>query len=384
MTRFFEENITSMIFEVSSSELLKKLQIASGAISSNPVIPILEDYLFELSGNDLTISATNLEVTIISSIQVMGSENGRIAVPARILLDTLKALPDHPVKFKVDEENSAVTLKSAYGEYKLSGDNPDDFPETPVEENTNQIELDCDALVKAINNTSFATSNDELRLAMTGVLMQMDFNKVIFVSTDAHKLVKYSIGGLNSELTDSVIIPKKCLTVFRNAVATTDEEKAQLAFNSKNIFFKAGETLVISRLIDAKFPDYNAVIPVNNDKLLTVNRADLQNSLKRIVIYSNKTTNQVVLNLAEDSLTVSAQDLDFSNEATEQVSCNYKSDPMTIGFNAKFLVEMLGVIETDEVVLELSAPNKAGILLPAEENEQEKLMMLVMPVMMSH
>lgn len=373
-----------MIFEVSSSELLKKLQMASGAISSNPVIPILEDYLFELTGNDLTLSATNLEVTIISTISVMGSEDGRIAVPARILLDTLKALPDHPVKFKADHENNVVTLISAYGEYKLSGDSPEDFPETPVEENTHQIELDCDALVKAINNTIFATSNDELRLAMTGVLMQMDFNKVIFVSTDAHKLVKYSIGGLNSELTDSVIIPKKCLLVFRNAVASSDVEKTSVSFNSKNIFFQAGDTLVISRLIDAKFPDYNAVIPVNNDKTLRLSRSDFQNSLKRIVIYSNKTTNQVVLNLAEDSLTVSAQDLDFSNEATEQVSCNYKSDPMTIGFNAKFLVEMLGVIETDEVILELSAPNKAGILLPAEEDDQEKLMMLVMPVMMSH
>ena len=373
-----------MIFEVSSSELLKKLQIASGAISSNPVIPILEDYLFELSGNELTLSATNLEVTIISSLTVMGSEDGRIAVPARILLDTLKALPDHPVKFKVDNETNGVVLKSAYGEYKLSGDSAEDFPETPVEDNVHEIELDCDALVKAISNTIFATSNDELRLAMTGVLMQMDFNKVIFVSTDAHKLVKYTIGGLNSELTESIIIPKKCLTVFRNAVANFDDDKAKVAFNSKNIFFKAGDTLVISRLIDAKFPDYNAVIPVNNDKTLSLNRSDFQNSLKRIVIYSNKTTNQVVLSLAEDSLTVSAQDLDFSNEATEQVSCNYKADPMTIGFNAKFLVEMLGVIETDEVTLELSAPNKAGILLPSEEDEQEKLMMLVMPVMMSH
>ena len=373
-----------MIFEVSSSELLKKLQVASGAISSNPVIPILEDFLFELEGNELTISATNLEVTIISSLSVKGSEGGRIAVPAKILLDTLKALPDHPIKFQVEGDNNSIKLKSAYGEYKLSGDNSDDFPETPLEDSVNTISLECDQLVKAINNTIFATSNDELRLAMTGVLMQMDFNKVIFVSTDAHKLVKYTIGGLNSELTESVIIPKKGLTVFKNAVSSTDAETAEVSFNSKNIFFKAGETLVVSRLIDAKYPDYNAVIPVNNDKILTLNRADFQNSLKRIVIYSNKTTNQVVLNLAEDSLTVSAQDLDFSNEATEQVSCSYQADPMTIGFNAKFLVEMLGVIDTDDIVLELSAPNKAGILLPSEEGDQEKLMMLVMPVMMSH
>ena len=373
-----------MEFEVSSSELLKKLQVASGAISSNPVIPILEDFLFDLAGNIITISATNLEVTIISSIDVTGKKDGRVAIPARILLDTLKALPDQPVKFKVNKDNNSIKIKSAYGEYKLTGDNASDFPETPAEDNVNEIELESDSLIKAINNTIFATSSDELRLAMTGVLMQMDFNKVIFVSTDAHKLVKYTIGGLSSELTESIIIPKKGLTVFKNAISSSDEETAKIAFNNKNIFFKSGDTLVISRLIDSKYPDYNAVIPVNNDKTLLVNRTDLQNSLKRIVIYSNKTTNQVILNIAEDSLTISAQDLDFSNEATEQIGCTYKSEALTIGFNAKFLVEMLGIIETDEIKLELSAPNKAGILLPTDESDQEKLMMLVMPVMMSH
>ncbi len=373
-----------MVFEVSSSELLKKLQLASGAISSNPVIPILEDFLFDLSANELTISATNLEVTIISSLTVMGSDDGRVAVPGRILLDTLKALPDQPVKFQIDPENNSIKLQSAYGEYKLSGDNADDFPETPQEDNVNVTEMSSDSLIKAINNTIFATSNDELRLAMTGVLMQMDFNKVIFVATDAHKLVKYTIGGLSSELTESIIVPRKGLTLFKNAVSSTEDDNVSISFNSKNIFFQCGATLVISRLIDAKYPDYNAVIPVNNEKTLLVNRTDFQNSLKRIVIYSNKTTNQVVLSLAENSLTVSAQDLDFSNEATEQISCTYGSDPLTIGFNAKFLVEMLGVIETDEVQMQLSAPNKAGILLPTGEDEQEKLMMLIMPVMMSH
>ena len=330
------------------------------------------------------MSATNLEVTIISSLDVTGSKNGRIAVPARILLDTLKALPDQPVSFDVDGTNNSIKLKSAYGEYKLAGDSAEDFPETPNEDNVHSIELENDSFVKAINNTIFATSSDELRLAMTGVLMQIDFNKAIFVATDAHKLVKYTIGGLNSELTESIIIPKKGLTLFRNAISTSDEEVAKISFNSKNIFFRSGETLVVSRLVDAKYPDYNAVIPVNNERILSLNRAEFQNALKRIVIYSNKTTNQVILNLAENSLTMSAQDLDFSNEATEQLGCIYDSEGMTIGFNGKFLAEMLGIINTDEILLKLSAPNKAGILVPSDETEQEKLMMLVMPVMMSH
>jgi len=373
-----------MVFEVSSHDLLKKLQVASGAISSNPVIPILEDFLFELAGNELTISATNLEVTIISTLSVKGGKKGKVAVPAKILLETLKALPDQPIKFEVDDSNKSIKLKSNYGEYKLAGDNHEDFPEIPAEENVNVIELQADPLVTAINNTIFATSTDELRLAMTGVLIQLDFNKVIFVSTDAHKLVKYTIGGINTELSESIIVPRKGLTLFKNAIANIDDDIAKVSFNKKNIFFRSGDTLVISRLIDAKYPDYNAVIPANNDKTLTLNRQDFQNSLKRIAIYANKTTNQVVLSLVEDGLTISAQDLDFSNEATEQIACSYKSDAMSIGFNAKFLVEMLGIINTDEIILELSAPNKAGILLPSEKGDQEDLMMLVMPVMMSH
>ena len=329
-----------MVFEVSSSDLLKKLQVASGAIGSKPVMPILEDFLFELDGNELTISATNLEVTIISSLQVAGKKDGRLAIPAKILLETLKALPDQSLSFKVDPKTNGIQIKSAYGEYKLTGDSDEDFPEIPADDNVHSIDLQVDPFVKAINNSVFATSDDELRLAMTGVLMQIDFNKVIFVATDAHKLVKYTVGGINTELSESIIIPKKGLNLFRNAIASSDEEDTTISFNKKNIFLRCGDTLVISRLVDAKYPDYNTVIPAKNDKILSVNRSDFQNSLRRIVIYSNKTTNQVMLNIGEDSVTISAKDLDFSNEATEQVGCSYKDDPISIGFNAKFLVEM--------------------------------------------
>lgn len=373
-----------MVFKVSSSEFLNKLQVAAGAISSNPVIPILEDFLFTLAKNELNISATNLEVTIMTTLEVSGTKDGRVAVPAKILLDTLKELPDQPITFKLDDSNNVIELKSDYGVYKLAGNNPDDFPETPNEDSVSSFELSSSAIIKAINNTIFATSTDELRLAMTGVLMELDFNKAIFVSTDAHKLVKYTISGINTELSDSCIIPRKGLTLFRNALTSQDTESIQVSYNKKNIFFRADDTMVVSRLIDAKYPDYNAVIPGSNEKLLTLGRKDFQNSLKRIVIYANKTTKQVILNLVEDALTISAQDLDFSNEAKEQIGCDYKHDPMNIGFNAKFLVEMLNVIETDQIQLKLSAPNKAGILLPSDQEENEDLMMLVMPVMMSH
>ena len=371
-----------MKFSVSSSDLLKHLNIGNGAISSNPVLPILEDYLFTIDGSSLTIASTNLETTIITKMDVNADQNGKIAVPARILTDTLKALPEQPINFTIDDETFGIELTSAYGEYRLAGDNPEDFPEIPTPDNVETIDLDSAILLKSINKTLFATSNDELRQAMMGVYFQIDFNDIIFVATDAHKLVKYTFGNVSSEVNKSFIVPKKGLMLLKSALEAGQQTK--VSFNNTNVFFEFGENKVICRLIDQKYPDYNAVIPVENPNLLTLGRNDFQNSLKRIAIYANKTTNQVVLNLSEGSLTISAQDLDFSNEATEQLPCLYEGEPMTIGFNAKFLIEMLGVLESNEVKLELSTPNRAGVLLPSDQGENENLLMLVMPVMMSH
>ena len=371
-----------MQFDVSSSELQKLLQVAAGAINSNPVLPILEDFLFDIKGNELTIASSNLETSIITKLEVVSDEDGKIAIPAKILLDTLKALPDQPITITVDNEVNGVEIKSSYGKYRLAGDSPEDFPDIPVEEHVDSITINAGNLLDAINRTVFATSNDELRLAMTGVYVQVDFNKIIFVATDAHKLVKYTFSTIETDITSSFILPSKALQLLKSAIF--NEEEVTISFNKKNAFFSFGDQRIICRLVDAKYPDYNAVIPVENPFTLTLNRKDFQNSLKRIAIYANKTTNQVLLNISDSSVTISAQDLDFSNEATETFSCAYDGDPMTIGFNAKFLIEMLGVIESDEVKLELSTPNRAGILLPTEQEENEYLLMLVMPVMMSN
>lgn len=371
-----------MKFSVSSSELHKNLQVASGAIGSNPVLPILEDFLFVVKDNSLTITASNLETTIINRIDVNAESDGSVAVPAKILLDTLKALPDQPITFSLNDDNKGIELTSTFGKYKLAGEEPEDYPETPVEEDTSSIKLTSDILSKAISKTLFATSSDELRVAMTGVYVQIDFSKIIFVATDAHKLIKYTFGNLNSDLAASFIIPKKSMNLIKSAIG--GDEEVELSYNKTNAFFTFGERKIICRLIDAKYPDYNAVIPVDNPNEMMIGRTDFQRSLTRIAIYANKTTNQVILNINDGALTISAQDLDFSNEATEQLSCNYKGEAMNIGFNAKFLIEMLNVIESDEVKLEMSTPSRAGILLPTDEDENEQLLMLVMPVMMSH
>jgi len=342
----------------------------------------LEDFLFSVSENKLTIASTNLETSIITSLEVIADEDGIIAVPAKILLDTLKALPDQPITFSIDEETNGIEITSAYGKYKLAGDNHEDFPEIPENENNENIDISSDILISLISKTLFATSNDELRIAMTGVFVQLDFNKLIFVATDAHKLVKYSFGNIKSDVNTSFIVPNKALNLLKNILV--GDTIVNMAFNKTNLFVSFDDTKVICRLVDAKYPDYDAVIPVDNSNVLSLGRTDFQNSLRRIAIYANKTTNQVILNLDEGSLTISAQDLDFSNEATEQLSCNYKGEPMTIGFNAKFLIEMLSVLQSDDIRIELSTPNRAGILIPSDEKENESLLMLVMPVMMSN
>ncbi len=371
-----------MKFSVSSSELLKQLQVANGSIGSNPVLPILEDFLFTISDNKLTITASDLDTTITTTMDVMSDSDGTVAIPAKILLDTLKALPQQPITFTINENNFGVEITSAYGKYRLAGENGQDFPAIPQADEVDSIVLPASSLIQGVNKTLFATSNDELRLAMMGVYFQVDFNKLTMVATDAHKLVRYTFTNLGSEVSTSFIVPKKALNLLKNALDSKDEVK--MSFNKANAFFEFGNTQMACRLIDSRYPDYNAVIPVDNPNTLTLSRADFASSMRRIAIYANKTTNQVILNITPGNLTISAQDLDFSNEATEKLACTYDGDGLTIGYNAKFVLEMLNVLESDEVKLELSTPTRASILLPVEDVPGEDILMLVMPVMLSN
>jgi DNA polymerase III subunit beta len=372
-----------MKFSVSSSELLKQLQIANGAIGSNPVLPILEDFLFKIENKKLTITATDLETSISTTIEVLADDDFSVAIPAKILLETLKALPQQPVTFSVNEDNYVIEITSSYGKYKLAGENGADFPNIPEADTVETVKLNSQYLLEGINKTVFATSSDELRPQMTGVYFQVEYNKLICVATDAHKLVKYTTHHLAGDTASSFIVPKKALNLLKNALPANDG--VTISFNKANAFFSFGAMNIVCRLIDARYPDYNAVIPVDNPNRLLANRADLQNSLKRIAIYANKTTNQVIIDVSDKSLTISAQDLDFSNEATEQMTCQYEGNPLKIAFNAKFLAEMLGVLDSEEIKMELSTPSRAGILTPVEEtNTDRDILMLVMPVMLNN
>ncbi len=371
-----------MRFVVSSAQLLKNLQKISGVISTNTVLPILEDFLFDIQKNSLTITATDLDTTMSVSMDIESKESFKVAIPARILLDSLKALPEQPITIAVDETTNGIEITTDNGKYKLSGENSADFPKEPVADGVEEVKLASSILNKGVTKTLFAVSNDELRPAMTGVYFQLDSNGITFVATDAHKLVKYNQGDVKGA-NATFIVPKKALNLLKAVVPNNDTE-VSVQYNKSNAFFSFDNIQLICRLIDAKYPDYNAVIPKENPNLLTISKDDFYASLRRTSIFSNKTTHQVVLKMAGSELTVSAQDLDFSNEASEKLSCDYQGNPMEIGFNAKFLLEMLGALDSSDINIELSTPNRAGIIRPMEKDENEDLLMLVMPVMLNN
>ncbi len=372
-----------MRFIVSTSTLLKQLQAVNGASSSSTVLPILENFLFEMKDSNLTISATDLQTSMTTSLTVESKEDGKVAVPAKILLETLKTLPDQPVSFSIDDKTFAIEISAGDGKYKLSGENGEDFPKIPTVENASAVNLSASVLSEAINKTLFAVSGDELRPAMTGVFCQLSPQNITFVSTDAHKLVRYRRSDAKSDTVASFILPKKALTLLKSSLPSDDVNVA-VEYNSTSAFFRFGNINLICRLIDERYPDYEAVIPQSNPNKLTLDRSLFLNSLRRVVIFANKTTHQVRLKISGSELNISSEDIDFANEAHERLSCQYEGEDMEIGFNARFLIEMLGNLSGEEVSLEMSTPNRAGLLIPQTNDEKEDVLMLVMPVMLNN
>ena len=371
-----------MKFTVSSSVLLKQLAAINGVVSTNPIVPILENFLFQLDGGSLTVTASDLQTVMITEIQVESSDKGAIAIPAKLLLDTLRGLPEQPIAIKVDSDTFGIEIVSENGRYKLSGENPIDFPKIPSVNRAFSVELSSTSLMSAIVNTIFATSTDELRPAMTGVFLQLGANHATFVATDGHRLIRYRRFDVKSAVDTTMIIPRKALNLLKSSLPDNVPVKAE--FSQSNAFFSFANIKMICRLIDERFPDYENAIPTNNPNVLTISRGEILNSLRRISIYSNRTTHQIRLKLTPpNELVISAEDLDYSNEANERLLCEYNGDEMEIGFNAKFLIEMLNNVNSNSLSFELSAPNRAGLVVPLEKEDDEDILMLVMPVMLN-
>ncbi len=366
-----------MEFKVSSGELLKHLNVVAGAIHTNPVLAITEDFLVEIRKGNMTLTATNLETSISTRMPVESKEDGALAIPAKILLETLKALPNQLVTFAVDLEQKSLVLTTETGMYKMAVDPPDDFPALPASDEK-EILFPVERLLNGINYTIFATTSDEMRPAMTGVNVVVDFNKITFVASDGHKLVRYHALGTSTEQTGSFVVPKKAMSLLKSA--SPNEGNVYLKYNKSHVFFRFEDTQVICRLINQAYPDFNAVIPVNNKNVLYISRTHLLGALRRINIFANRTTNQVFFRLADNSLTITTKDLDFSNEASEQLPCEYEGDPMDVAFNARFFIELLGALSQEEIHLTLSVPSKPVLIYPDEQIEHEEVMMLIMPV----
>lgn len=373
-----------MRFTVHVDDILKQLQMLAGVINSNNTLAILDNILFDIGDEELTLSASDLETTIITKVSATIKEKGKVAIPAKLLIDTLKTFPNIPLTFLIDADNFGVEISSDYGKYKIAGINGIEFPKTPEKESTNNFELPSNVLANGINKCIFATGNDELRPVMSGVFVQINDESTTFAATDAHKLVRYRRTDFTSDLSTSFILPKKPLNLLKNLLSGSDEE-VKIEYNPSHAFFSFGKINLVCRLIDGKYPNYEAVIPKENPNKLTVNRQEFLTSIRRISIFANKSTHQIRLKVAGSSLTISAQDIDFANEAAEQMPCEFEGTDIEIGFNSRFLMEMLNNIQTDKVDLKMSAPNKAGILLPADnENPAEDLLMLVMPLMIKN
>jgi len=372
-----------MKFIVSSTALLKQLQLLQGVLASSNTLPILDNFLFDIDGKNLTITASDLETTITASLAVEAKDKGTVAIPARLLLDTLKAFPEQPLTFGVDPKHFGVEINSDQGKYKMTGFNGAEFPRSPQLEDATTMSLPAGTLATAINKTIFATGNDDLRPVMSGIFFELTEEDVRFVATDAHKLVRYKRTDLKAPKAAAFIVPKKPLNLLKNTLANTNAE-VTIEFNENNAAFRFDNTLLVCRLIDGKYPNYEAVIPKTNPNKLTIDRASFLSSIRRVAIFANKTTHQVRLHINGSQLTVSAEDLDFANEANEKLTCSYEGDEIMIGFNSRFLMDMLNNISAEHVVLEMSAPNRAGILLPGEPGEPgEDVLMLVMPVMLN-
>jgi len=372
-----------MKFIVSSTYLLKQLQVLGGVINNSNTLPILDNFLFELKNSKLTVSASDLETTMSSTLDVESDEDGSIALPARLLLDTLKTFPEQPLTFVV-EENNTVEISSNHGKYALAYADGNEFPKAVELDNPSTTTISGDILATAISKTIFAAGNDDLRPVMSGVFFQFSTEGLTFVATDAHKLVKYTREDIKADQVAEFIMPKKPLNLLKGILATSDDALT-IEYNDSNAKFTFENSVLVCRLIDGKYPNYEAVIPKENPNKLTIDRTQFLNSVRRVSIFSNKTTHQIRLKIAGSELNISAEDIDYSNKAEERLTCDYQGDDMQIGFNSRFLTEMLNNLNADDVQLEMSLPNRAGILTPIDGlDEGEQVTMLVMPVMLNN
>lgn len=398
-----------MQFSVSTTSLLKQLQIVSGALDSSAVLPILNNFLFDIEPGKLTISGSNQQTTITSHLKIDATESRKIAVPPQILLSTLKTLPEQPLTFSIGKpsdgkgSDQTIHLKTENGFYILQGEPPEGFPTLPTLASKGSFTCSAPILYNVISCTLLAVSHEDSDAAMAGVYCKFSADGTTFVATNGHKLVRYLRRDIirqvekkpdsaidNQEVQTSCIIPRKALTLLKN-ILPIQAVMVQVSYNESHIRFKFDSTSLTCQLVDGKYPDYQSVILIQNPNKLITNRALLQGALKRLVIYANRSSNLVRVESEDSQLTISSEDTDFNNEAKESLACNFykkegdgilstDKEVREIGFNARFMIEMLGFLTTEEVVFSLSASTNPILITPGEQDAVEDILLLVMPI----
>lgn len=378
-----------MKFKASSTVLLSHLQAISRVINSKNSLQILDNFLFDLDGNLLTMTASDTETTLITSMEVDEVEgSGKVAVSSRLLLDTLREFSDQPLSFQINDSNLAMVIASANGTYNFIGQNGDEYPRLPeLKDDARVMTLPVSTLAAGISKTLFCTADDELRPVMNGIYFDISMDGLTLVATDAHKLVRYKTTYTTSSLTEeeekaSFILPKKPSNMLKN-ILPKESGEVEVKFDIKNAYFKLSNYTMICRQVEGRYPNYNGVIPKENPYKVIIDRLSLLNALKRVSVFSNQASNLVKLHIEDNQIFISAQDIDFSISAEETINCQYADDPIKIGFKSAFLIEILSNISSTDVVLELTDPSRAGIILPFENEEHEDMLMLLMPMLLN-
>lgn len=373
-----------MRFEVSSTALLSRLQSISKVIASKNALPILDSFLFDLSGDKLVITASDAETRLVTSVEVLNAEGaGLFAVSAKILLDPLKELPEQPLTFEINDSNLEILIHFQNGKYNFIGQKGDVYPmQKPVDENAVTFTINSQTLSNGISRSLFATAEDELRPVMNGILFDIHPDDLTFVASDGYKLARLCNSSVKSPEKASFILPKKPATLLKGLLNKGDE-MVTVKFDDNRACVHCSDFDMVCRLIEGRYPNYSSVIPQNNPFKVVIDRMSFLNALKRVSIFSNQSSSLVKLHLREGVMIISAQDIDFSSSAEEKIACQFDGSELSIGFKATYLIEMLNNIGSDEVVLELADASRAGLIVPAENEADEDLLMLLMPMMLN-
>lgn len=373
-----------MRFVVSSTALLSHLQAISKVINSKNTLPILDCFLLELKDSTLTLTAADTETRLVTSLEVSEVEgNGKLAINARNLLDPLKELPDQPLTFDINDENLEIFIYFHNGKYNFIGQNGDDYPQPKaLSDSAISLTIGAQLLYSAINRTLFASADDELRPVMNGVYFDITTDDLTFVASDGHKLVRYKTLEVKGSERASFILPKKPSNLLKS-ILPKESNDVEIKFDENNAYITMASYTMTCRFIEGRYPNYNSVIPQNNANKVVLDRQSFLNALKRVSVFSNPANSLVKLQLSDNSIIVSAQDIDFSTAAEETISCEYVGTAMNIGFKSNFLIEILNNIQANEISLELSDPSRAGLIFPVEKDENEDLLMLLMPMMLN-